>query len=180
MSKKDQFNKTLIHRKGFAEEVTEILLEKKGGEPFSEYVKTIKDELDLDLTENQVRYFHVNYVLPNLAIRPAYVKRALGRKLKMVDVLVEQIRLYDIQLNRIIAMLEMEDIPNAKVVTEFSSELFACKGLLRDIKETKQELGLMYKEPEKFDIKTNHQVEVQAMDLATIKKIAAHLADRDE
>jgi len=192
---------TAVHRTGHADKITEILKDKgmRGG--FQKYKELINEKFGLDLTGRQIRYFHNNYVKPKEAVTPKQTQEKIEDRREMVNVAVEQMDLYDEQSERLQKVLELdarkvvEELPedaNKDLLVVLSTltkmkrrEFELTMEILKDIKETKQELGLMSKEPERLEIKTEKEVDVDITEFREeeIKSLAMAMAgveDYDE
>ena len=185
---------TAVHRTGYADKITEILKDKGMREGFQRYSELINEKFGLDLTGRQIRYFYNNYVKPKEVVTPKQTQEKIEDRREMVNVAVEQMDLYDEQRERLQKTLELdarevvEELPedsNKDLLVVLSTltkmkrrEFELTMQILKEIKETKQELGLMSKEPEKLEIKTEKDVDVDITEFGEeeIKSMAMAMA----
>jgi len=172
---------TAVHRTGYADEIINILKGKAMREGFPQYREMINEKFGLDLTTRQIRYFYNNYVKPKEVVTPKEAQEAIEERQEMINVFEEQNVMYKWQKERMIKILKIHWIDVYNRLPEDSNHdpldvMVEVKRMKRDelnqlrrhnddIKETKQDLDLMQKEPEKFEIKMEEEVDVNLSDL---------------
>ncbi len=190
---------TAVHRTGYGDKIIEILKDKDLREGFQRYREMINDRFGLDLTTRQVRYFYNNYVKPKEVVTPKEAEEAIEEQRETINVAVEQMDLVELQRKRI---EKLNDLDPEKMMKEYNKHLdpddykksiwYFIKGKakimrkeielmgfrIQELKGIKQDLGLMKKEPEKLDIKTKEEkeIEMNSLDDDLMKEIASKAA----
>ncbi len=197
---------TAVHRTGYGDKIIEILKDKDLREGFQRYKEMINDRFNLDLTTRQVRYFYNNYVKPKEVVTPKEAKDAIEEQRETINVAIEQMDLFEEQKERLKELIDLdpvelqreanrdlaeEDRPKTELSVRGSlasitrQEIELAADILQDIKEIKQDLGLLSKEPERLEIKSEEEVEVDISDFGQdeVKDLAMAMAgvnDRGE
>ena len=172
---------TAVHRTGYADEIMEILKDKNLREGFQRYREMVNEKFDLDLTTRQIRYFYNNYVKPKEVVTPKEAEDAIEEQRETINVAIEQMDLVELQRDRIKKLNEVDPEEMMRRYNEMlgpderkKSIWYFIKGKasmmrqeielhgyrIEELKEIKQDLGLMKKEPEKLDIKTTEEKEI--------------------
>ncbi len=190
---------TAVHRTGYGDKIIDILKDKDLREGFQRYKEMINERFGLDLTTRQVRYFYNNYVKPKEVVTPKEAEEAIEEQRETINVAVEQMDLVELQRKRI---EKLNDLDPEKMMKEYNKHLdpddykksiwYFIKGKaklmrkeielmgfrIQELKGIKQDLGLMKKEPEKLDIKTKEEkeIEMNSLDDDLMKEIASKAA----
>jgi len=172
---------TAVHRTGYADEIMEILKDKNLREGFQRYREMVNEKFDLDLTTRQIRYFYNNYVKPKEVVTPKEAKDAIEELRETINVAIEQMDLVELQRERIRKLNELDPEEMMRKYNKMlgpderpKSIWYFIKGKasmmrqeielhgyrIEELKGIKQDLGLMKKEPEKLDIKTTEEKEI--------------------
>ena len=190
---------TAVHRTGYADEITDILKDKDLREGFQRYREMINEKFDLDLTTRQVRYFYNNYVKPKEVVTPKEAKDAIEEQRETINVAIEQMDLFEEQRERLKELIDLDptelqreanrnlsedDRPKTELSIRGSlasitrQEIELAAEILQDIKEMKQDLGLLSKEPERLEIKSEEEVEVDISEFGQdeVKELAMAMA----
>ncbi|MFP4142186.1 MAG: hypothetical protein ACLFT7_02440 [Thermoplasmata archaeon] len=194
---------TAVHRTGYADKITEILKDKDLREGFKRYREMINEKFDLDLTTRQVRYFYNNYVKPKEVVTPKEAKDAIEEQRETINVAIEQMDLFEEQRERLRELIDLDPVElqreanrhlteDDRPKTELSirgslasitrQEIELAADILQDIKEMKQDLGLLSKEPERLEIKSEEEVEVDISEFGQddIRDLAMAMAGVDD
>ncbi len=190
---------TAVHRTGYADKITDILKDKDLREGFQRYRKMINERFDLDLTTRQVRYFYNNYVKPKEVVTPKEAKDAIEEQRETINVAIEQMDLFEEQKERLKELIDLDPVElqreanrnlseDDRPKTELSvrgslasitrQEIELAAEILQDIKDMKQDLGLLSKEPERLEIKSEEEVEVDISEFGQdeVKELAMAMA----
>ncbi len=193
---------TIIHRSGYSDEIIDVLKKKKEDENLTDYKELIEDRYDIELTMRQLRYFYNRYVVPDKIIKSEITKKEVEEKREALNVIIEQMNLYEDQKRRLeeIFGLDIDELQadwnlalgenqnradRLKVIVKVAGmtrkEIMLASELLEQIKETKQELGLMHKEPERLEIKTDGgELTADDFEPDELKKLALAMAGFDD
>ncbi len=194
---------TAVHRTGYADEITDILKDKDLREGFQRYREMINEKFDLDLTTRQVRYFYNNYVKPKEVVTPKEAKDAIEEQRETINVAIEQMDLFEEQKERLKELIDLDPVELQREANKHLSEddrpknelsirgslasitrqeIELAADILQDIKEMKQDLGLLSKEPERLEIKSEEEVEVDISDFGQdeVKELAMAMAGVDD
>lgn len=175
-----QKKSTAVHRSGHEKEIREILKDKGMREGFKEYTNIINREFGTSLSTRQVRYYYNNYVKPREVITPEEAEESIEDRRELINVAAEQMDLYELQKERVEEMLDVEDIRGDNRSNALQGELGLASKLLLSIKHTKQDLGLMAKEPEKLlidqKIEKEEQIGIDDLDKEQIQMLAMAMA----
>jgi len=178
-----QKKSTMVHRSGHERDIREILKEKGMREGFKEYTETINQEFGTSLSTRQIRYYYNNYVKPAEVITPEEAEESIEDRRELINVAAEQMDLYELQKERVEEMLDVEDIRGDDRDNSLQGELGLASKLLLSIKHTKQDLGLMAKEPEKLlidqKVEKEEQIGIDDLDKDEIKTLAMAMAGQD-
>jgi len=178
-----QKKSTAVHRSGHEKDIREILKEKGMREGFKKYTDIINQEFGTTLSTRQIRYYYNNYVKPIEVITPEEAGKSIEDRRELINVASEQMDLYELQKKRVEEMLEVEDIPSDNRNNSLQGELGLASKLLLSIKHTKQDLGLMAKEPEKLmidqKIEKEEQIGIDDLDKDEIKTLAMAMAGKE-
>lgn len=149
-------------------------------EGFKEYTNIINREFGTSLSTRQVRYYYNNYVKPREVITPEEAEESIEDRRELINVAAEQMDLYELQKERVEEMLDVEDIRGDNRSNALQGELGLASKLLLSIKHTKQDLGLMAKEPEKLlidqKIEKEEQIGIDDLDKEQIQMLAMAMA----
>jgi len=194
---------TAVHRTGYADKITEILKDKDLREGFQRYREMINEKFGLDLTTRQIRYFYNNYVKPLEVVTPREAEDAIEEQRETINVAIEQMDLFEEQKERLKELIDLDPIElqmkankdlteDDRPKTELSvrgslasitrQEIELAADILQDIKEMKQDLGLLSKEPERLEIKSEEEVEVDISEFGQdeIRDLAMAMAGVDD
>ncbi len=178
-----QKKSTAVHQSGHEKEIREILKEKGMREGFKEYTETINQEFGTSLSTRQIRYYYNNYVKPTEVITPEEAEESIEDRRELINVAAEQMDLYELQKERVEEMLDVEDIRGDDRDNSLQGELGLASKLLLSIKHTKQDLGLMAKEPEKLlidqKVEKEEQIGIDDLDKDEIKTLAMAMAGQE-
>jgi len=178
-----QKKSTAVHRSGHEKDIRDILKEKGMREGFKKYTDIINQEFGATLSTRQIRYYYNNYVKPAEVITPEEAEESIEDRRELINVAAEQMDLYELQKKRVEEMLEVEDIPSDNTNNSLQGELGLASKLLLSIKHTKQDLGLMAKEPEKLmidqKIEKEEQIGIDDLDKDEIKTLAMAMAGKE-
>jgi len=194
---------TAVHRTGYGDKIIELLKDKDLREGFQRYREMINDKFGLDLTTRQVRYFYNNYVKPKEVVTPKEAKDAIEEQRETINVAIEQMDLFEEQKERLKELIDLdpvelqreanrdlaeEDRPKTELSVRGSlasitrQEIELAADILQDIKDMKQDLGLLSKEPERLEIRSEEEVEVDISDFGQdeIRDLAMAMAGVNE
>ena len=179
-----QKKSTAVHKSGHDKEIHEILLDKGMREGFKKYTDIINNEFGISLSTRQIRYYYNNYVKPIEVITPEEAGKSIEDRRELINVASEQMDLYELQKERVEEMLDVEDIRGDDRDNSLQGELGLASKLLLSIKHTKQDLGLMAKEPEKLmidqKIDKDEEISIDDMDKEQIRTLAMAMAGKTE
>ncbi|MFO7992255.1 MAG: hypothetical protein R6U61_08215 [Thermoplasmata archaeon] len=175
-----QKKSTAVHRSGHEKEIREILKDKGMREGFQEYTDIINQEFGTSLSTRQIRYYYNNYVKPREVIAPEEAEESIEVRRELINVAAEQMDLFELQKERVEKMLDVENISGDDKDGALQGEIGLASRLLLAIKHTKQDLGLMAKEPEKLlidqKIEKEEQIGIDDLDSEQIKMLAMAMA----
>lgn len=192
---------TTIHKSGIAKEVTSLLMNKAPRDGFKPLCDKIQELYEVEVSPRQLQYFNNNYVLPKKVITPKDAINAVNKQRELIDVIVEQMDLLEMQRKRLGELYSLDEVKlmeehNGKIIDPEKSEPRSLWYFIREkakmireeittmayrideLKEMKQELGLLSKEPERLHIesKTESEFGLKDLDEDTIKELALALA----
>ena len=165
---------TAVHRTGYADEIVNILKGKAMREGYPLYRDMINEKFGLDLTTRQVRYFYNNYVKPKEVVTPKEAQDAIEEQRETINVAIEQMDLVELQRERLEKLNDVEPEEMMRRYNEMLGPDDRKKSIwyfikakaemmrqeielhghrIEELKEIKQDLDLMKKEPEELDIK---------------------------